>query len=283
MEWQILLVDALVGGLAGGLGALLTRKLAATQKVGRSIISVALVVGGITAANTMIAPRLRAGRDSGEIVKVGRQVFGSEQAAKLYAASLTPILRDPKFRERLKTARKVPLGTAPPDADPSVDGAALGTTAQLVGKGMARLTDPDKETFAELKVALGSHSPQLCAAFWTGQLRMEELSAAMRQLSEEQKATWIRISMDALTREIHTTGPATAPTPEMNEAALKTLQGALSPDEKAVFERAIQAGPSVSSADACAAFRMVVSRGKTLAPGVRATLVRMMVVGPEGT
>ena len=60
MEWQILLVDALVGGLAGGLGALLTRKLAATQKVGRSIISVALVVGGITAANTMIAPRLRA-------------------------------------------------------------------------------------------------------------------------------------------------------------------------------------------------------------------------------
>ena len=150
MEWQILLVDALVGGLAGGLGALLTRKLAANQKVGRSIISVALVVAGITAANTMIAPRLRAGRDSGEIVKVGRQVFGSEQAAKLYAASLTPILRDPKFRERLSAARKVPLGTAPPDADPSVDGAALGTTAQLVGKGMARLTDPDKVTFAEL-------------------------------------------------------------------------------------------------------------------------------------
>ena len=98
---------------------------------------------------------------------------------------------------------------------------------------MARLTDPDKETFAELKVALGSHSPELCAAFWTGQLRMEELSAAMRQLSEEQKATWIRISMDALSREIHATGPATAPAPEVNEAALKTLQGALSPDEKA--------------------------------------------------
>ncbi|HEX2658950.1 MAG TPA: hypothetical protein VHU40_11790, partial [Polyangia bacterium] len=119
------------------------------------------------------------------------------------------------------------------------------------------------------------------AAFWTGQLHMEDLSAAMRQLSEEQKATWIRISMDALTREIHATGATTAPAPEVNEAAMKTLQGALSPEEKMVFDRAIQAGPAVTASDACTAFRTVLSRGKTLPPDVRATLVRMMVVAPD--
>jgi hypothetical protein len=282
MEWQILLIDALVGGLAGGLGALLTRKLPANQKLGRSIISVALVIGGITAANRLIAPRLRAARDNSDVVKVGRQAFGSEQAARLYAASLTPILRDPKFRERLTAARKVPLGTAAQEADPSVDGVAVGMTTQLVAKGMARLTDVDQETFAALKVALAATSTELCAAFWTGQIRAEEMSAAMRQLSEEQKAAWIRISMEALTRELHATAPATAPAPEVNEAALKTLQEALSPDEKATFERATQAGASVSPADACAAFRLIMSRGKTLPPAVRATLVRMMVVAPEG-
>jgi len=282
MEWEILLIDALIGGIAGGLGALLTRKLAAQHRFGRSVVSVALVVGGITVANQLIAPRIRAGRDQRDIAKVGQQLFGSEQAAKLYAASLAPILRDPKFRERIATARKLPLGTTPV-AGASPDGTTMDATAQLVGAGMARLTDADQETFADLKVALGSHSPELCAAFWTGRLRMDELSTALHQLSEEQKAAWIRISMEALTREIHATAPAVAPTPEVNEAALKTLQDGLTPDQKETFSRTIQAGQDVSSADACAAFRMVLQRGKALPPAVRATLVRMMVVAPEGS
>ena len=282
MEWQILLIDALVGGVAGGLGALLTRKLAAEHKFARSLIGVALVVGGITAANRLIAPRLRTGKDQRDIAKVGQQLFGSEQAANLYASSLAPILRDPKFRARLTAARKVPLGTAPVDAGPSVDGTALNATAQLVGAGMARLTDADQEAFAALKAALGSHSTELCAAFWTGRLAMEDLSAALRQLSEEQKAAWIRISMEALKREIAATGPVVAPTPQVNEDALKALQGVLTSDEKATFDRAIQAGQNVSSADACAAFRMVLQRGQALPPPTRATLVRMMVVAPDG-
>ena len=277
MEWEMLLIDALVGAVAGGLGAVLTRKLPPSKKSTRSVLSVALVVVGITVANQVIVPRVRAARAQSEFAKVGQEMFGSQQAADLYAASLTPIVNDPKFRERIAAMGKAPAATAA-----AVDGARLNATAQLVSAGMARLTDADREAFADLKVALGTHSVELCAAFWTGRLRVEDLTTGLHQLSEEQKAAWIRISMEALTRELHATSPVVAPPPEATADALKALQAALTHDEQAVFDRTSQAGDNATSKDACASFQMVLTHAKALPPAVRTALVRMMVVAPDG-
>jgi hypothetical protein len=276
MEWEILLIDVVVGGVAGGLGALLTRKRPPSKKSTTNIIVAALAIGGITVANQAIMPRVRAARAHGEIARVGQQLFGSEQAADLYAASLAPMLSEPKFRERMAAINKTPAG-----ASTSVDGAAMTATARLVSAGMARLTDAEQETFADLKAAMATHSVELCAGFWTGRLRMEDMSAALHLLTEEQKAAWIRISMEALKREVHATAPAAVPSENANTDALKALQTGLTPDEKVVFERTLQAGQSATSKDACASFQMVLVRGKAQPAAVRATLVRMMVVAPD--
>jgi len=274
MEWELWLADALVGAVAGGLGAFLTRKLPPIKRSTRSVLCVGLVLLGITVTNHQLAPYLGRARARGDITEVAKEMFGSERAAQLYASKLAPILDDPKFRMRVALMGKLDGG---PVADP-----ARNATARLVAAGMARLTDADQEAFADLKGALGSRSVELCAAFWTGRLRVEELTTGLHQLSEDQKAEWIRLSMEALTREIHETSLPVGPSPDTNADALKVLRSALTEQESAVFDRTTQAGENAAPKDACASFQMVLSRAKTLPPPVRATLIRMLVVAPDG-
>jgi hypothetical protein len=225
-----------------------------------SIIAIA-TAGFLTAATTV--NRRRAARE--EVEAAGLALYGRPGSASLSADLLLPIVRDPRLPARLA---ELPATSSP----------AAGVSL-LARAGIARLDAEARDALFEIRRTLADASPDVCAAFWTGNVDPETLASAMRKLDEPAQRTWITNLARAAELELAATSTPARITGEARAAAMTELATALSPDARAAFDRASSAARPASQ-EACAGFRALAEGLRVVAPATRQLLLRI-VMNPE--
>jgi hypothetical protein len=247
------LLDALVGVFAGGVGWLATRWL--HNRVVAGAITTLLVIVAIGAGNR-------------EIHTAGMTLFGNDRTAAAYADAIVPTLEDPVFQQKLKTAASLP----------PVDGLGKGDGfkemgAKLVSAGMARLPGEDLTAIFGVRRALAGMSQELCDSFWTGKIDQPVLVAGLKRLKERDQMIWVSVTAHALSLEVHAVEPPKHFPAGEADASMLALLRALPPDRRAALQKAFDS-PDLPAAEGCRAFRIFAEGAKDLEPAVRETLYR---------
>jgi len=260
-EWPFLALDAALGAVGAAVGWLATRRLRARKKAVADVLTVAATVLSFTLGGQFLAPRLRDWRHWRQTRAAGREAFGNDRAATLYADTLLPLVRDDRLKERLASQ------TAP---DAFKEG-----VAQLTHAGLARLSTDELERLFDLKRVMAAKSTAACAGFWTGILPAAALAEGLRGLDEDQQRAWITTTGRALALELGAQGEP----PRLVADTVARVTGALAPDPLAAFAAASRAS-SLTAAQACATFRAIADGVKALPPEMRDLGIRMLT-SPE--
>lgn len=260
-QWPFLALDAALGAAGAVVGWLATRRLRARKKAVADVLTVAVTVLSFTLGGHLLAPRVRDWREWRQMRAAGRETFGSDRAAALYADTLLPLMRDDRLKERLASQ------TAP-------DAFKAGV-AQLTHAGLARLSTDELERLFDLKRVMAAKSTAACAGFWTGILPPAALAEGLRALDEDQQRAWITTTGRALALELGAQGEA----PRLAADTVARVTGAFAPDALAAFAAASNAS-ALTAAQACATFRAIAAGIKALPPGTRDLGIRMLT-NPE--
>jgi hypothetical protein len=260
-EWPFLALDAALGAAGAAVGWLATRRLRARKKAVANLLTVAVTVLSLTLGRQLLAPRLRYWRQWRQTRAAGREVFGNDRAAALYADTLLPLVRDDRLKERL--------------ASQTTPDALKAGVAQLTHAGLARLSTDELERLFDLKRVMAAKSAAACAGFWTGILPPAALAEGLRALDEQQQRDWITTTGRALALELGAQGEP----PRLVADTAARVTGALAPDPRAAFAAASQAS-ALTAAQACATFRALADGIKALPPETRDLGVRMLT-NPE--
>lgn len=264
--WIAVLVDALMGAWAGGVGWLLTKRL--ENRVAAGAITTFLVIVAAAAGHQLIAPKARHWWLWHEIHTAGITLFGTERTAAAYADAVVPTLEDPIFEEKLKTAAGLPPGSGPAGAD-----AFKQIGAKLVSAGMARLPGEDVIAIFGVRRALAGMSEELCDSFWTGKIDQPSLVAGLKRLKEHDQMIWVSVTARALALEVHAVDPPRHFPATQADAAMTALMRGLPPDRRAQLQKAFDS-TALPQADGCRAFRIFADGAKDLAPDLREALYR---------
>jgi hypothetical protein len=275
-SWQAILIDAAAGAVAGGLASFLTRRLKPAGRPRPTVIWVICFAVGVVAAQQIAGPlvaerRLRRGLHASSL-----EMYGNEESAALNTQALMSIVSDPRFDKRVREMHaRAQASPAAPLKGPGHTG-----VAELIGAGTARLDGADQAALFDVKVALADKSPALCAGFWTGNVSVASLSAAMHALDRARQRTWITLSARALTKELDANGaPLPAPGPAGQDAMAELVQS-LSPDQQAAFATAAQGAPTDEIA--CRAFRALAAGLAKTTDEKRAAILRLLNAAAAG-
>jgi hypothetical protein len=260
-EWPFLALDAALGAAGAAVGWLATRRLRARKKAVANVLTIAVTVLSLTLGGQLLAPRLRAWREWRQTRAAGREVFGNDRAAALYADTLLPLVRDDRLKERL--------------ASQTTPDAVKAGVAQLTHAGLARLSTDELERLFDLKRVMAAKSTAACAGFWTGILPPAALAEGLRALEEDQQRAWITTTGRALALELGAQGEP----PRLMADTVARVTGALAPDPRAAFAAASNAS-ALTAAQACATFRALAEGIKALPPETRDLGIRMLT-NPE--
>jgi hypothetical protein len=261
-EWEFVVVEAVIGALAGALGWIATRRLRQTRKDGARNIQVAFVVLGLVMGGQLVRPMVESWKTRRELLAVSLKTYGNGSAAALNVETLEPVLRNPKLKQRLATikAAKGPGGTG---------------VAELTAAGMARLDAADLDAIFGVKRALADLSPEVCAGLWTGRVSANDFAEGLRRLTEDQQRIWITVSGRALSREVEAVSePARIPRAAKDQA-METLMASLTPEERASLVEAAQSTTPTPTED-CQAFRALAHGMKALPPAERELVMRAL-------
>jgi len=98
--WLNLLIDAVVGGFAGLIGVLLTRRAPPGATWARSL-QVALVVTGGAVANQTIVPMVRTREVRASTYEQGLALLGSPASIEIFVDEVFPVMNDPALSARI--------------------------------------------------------------------------------------------------------------------------------------------------------------------------------------
>jgi hypothetical protein len=266
---QVMAVCGALGGVAGAIGWAATRGLEKRNKPRATAIRTGIVAGAVALGSQLVTPPLEARRARAEIRSAGTTLFGSERLGDAYAEAMLPVVKDPRFAERLKAA----AGGPKPDLAVTTDNPAA---AGLAASGMMRLPLDDLAGALAVKRAMADSSPELCAGFWKGQISQSAFADALKRLTEAQQRQWISVLTRAMTLELAADGPPQKiPAIKVGEA-LKALSLTLPEDENKTLFRALRAGAGATPADACSAFHTLADRAASQPAETNELLVRMI-------
>jgi hypothetical protein len=261
-EWELIVADAVIGALAGGLGWLATRRLRRTRKDSARNVQVAFVVLAVVIGGQLLGPMVKAWKTRRELLAVSLKTYGNAGAAAFNVETLEPIVQNPKLRDRLATVKnaKGPGGTG---------------VAELTAAGMARLDAADLDAIFGVKRLLADTSPGLCAGLWTGRISADDFAEGMRKLTEDQQRIWIAVSGRALSREIEAASEPPRIARAAKDEAMGSLVASLTPDDRASFMGAAQSTAPTPS-EACQAFRTLADGIRALPPADREVVIRAL-------
>jgi hypothetical protein len=267
--WETIVVTGALGGVAGMVAWVATRGLEKKNKPLAIGIRTGVVAAVVPLCTGLVAPRLEVRRARAEIREAGLALFGNGHVADIYADALLPIVKDPRFMDRLEAADGAPrpelaVNTANPAA------------AALTASGMMRLPLDTLTKVFDVKRAMARSSHELCAGFWKGQIPSAAFSAAIKGLTEAEQLVWIESTVAAMTLELGASGPPAKIASATAGAALKELAATLPGGERAALSRALQAGAAATTDDACGAFLAIAEHAGSLPAATGDVLVRMV-------
>lgn len=259
-DWEFVVVEAVIGALAGALGWIATRRLRQTRKDGARNIQVAFVVLGVVLGGQLVRPMVESRKTRRELLAVSLKTYGNGGAAALNVETLAPVLRNPRLKDRLQSIKgaKGPAGTG---------------VAELTAAGMARLDGADLDAIFGVKRALADLSPEICAGLWTGRVAASDFAEGLRKLTEDQQRIWITVSGRALSREIEAVSEPPRIARAAKDQAMGNLVASLTPEERASFVEAAQSTTPTPS-EACLAFRALANGLRALPPADRELVMR---------
>jgi len=254
MDLLHLALYAVLGGAAGLLGWLLTRRIVRFKPQVANITTAALVAGIVAGGTPLLSPMLEEWSANRELHTVGLQIYGNERAAGVFAQEMKAFVRDRALLERLEKERAATLKQAASDGGLANNQQAL--FAELSAGGIGRLPGEALDDFFATKRAVAEASPELCAGFWTGRMRPEAMIAALRRLPENRQLGWIRSSALAAQLELHASSPAARIPGALVDQASTHMIAALDPEPRAGYLKVTSAG-ATTDGEACAAFKAV--------------------------
>jgi len=191
----------------------------------------------------------------------------------LIQSEMTPLLEGSAFRayvEREITAKK--------KTDPHVDerdfGYALGRA--LVARGIPRLPDDALATLQQLKTKMAFVSDRACPCYWdVGSCTEADIFDGLAKLSDDDLATWFRLSARAAQLEMGVTELVPDTTKDFKEGLVVILK-ALPESDRLNFIDMLQATGGMSKPDQCFAMKTVFQGSETLPPEMKARFVRAL-------
>jgi len=257
--WIEIVVDGLLGGVAGVFAWFVTRKLGDEHRK-KSVIPAVCVALAVVVGHQVVVPVVRAHRERRELYDAGLAIYGNPGATAAFVEAMAPIVRHPGLRASLNQQPSASGGLAAVPVDGMQE-----AFAALTAKGMARVSPPELEALFDAKRKLAELSPELCAGFWNGGVSAAQLMGGIRRLPESDQIVWIRTTAAAMMLELEGRTPPRPPAGDALPKAMEKLIDALPDDEKAALVKA-SAGGTITPEEACAAFRALAAGVKKLLP-----------------
>lgn len=248
MDWKEAAVVGLIGGMAGGIAALIGHLVAKTGKVNSKSQSATMYI--------CMALVFSLANAFGVTKIVKHVIFPSTARADQSLARMAPLLKNPRFQLETKKMSNDEVRTY---------------TQNITHLGLKRMSDQDLMDWNRIRLDLANLDSKLCASLWTG--FKGDLYSIMAKLPPAEQQRFEEISVSAALLELEGRN-AFEKNQSVLVAGLREIGTNLSPGAALKYKSALSSGVNANADDACFAIKSIMTGIPKMPENIRLIFLR---------